>query len=158
MCTRDRSCAPARVPASQVSVLEFEFIMRGFWRPERGVDQRRLRPVLDSLEARGYRCFWQGESGRLAAASGPYWCDSFQFKTRSNLVCSHRPDVLKVLCGLAGLKASSNEGWLCAVATSGSRAMADRATLKLLRGATAAWRRRERSRDVRATQTNDAAG
>ena len=132
--------------------------MRGYWRPERGMDQRRLRPVLDSLEARGYRCFWQGESGRLAAASGPYWCESFQFRTRSNLVCSHRPDVLKVLCGLAGLRASRDEGRRCAVATSGPRPapvpVADRATLKLLRGATAAWRKRERARDVRETQTN----
>ena len=83
----------------RVSVLEFEFIARGFWRKDHP-EQRRLAPVLESLEAFGYRCFWQGEehaaSGRLAPASGPHWCDAFQFKGRANLVCSHLPSVLRI--------------------------------------------------------------
>ena len=83
-----------------MGVLEFEFIGRGFWRPDH-VDQRRLQPVLASLEGFGYRCFWQGENARLARASGAYWCDEFQFRLRSNLVCSHLPEVLKVFDGLS---------------------------------------------------------
>lgn len=89
--------------ARRIAVLEFEFIARGFWRSDKGRDQRTLAPVLGRLEAFGYRCFWQGEGGQLAAASGPFWCDAFQFRLRSNLVCSHRADVLGVFCRLAGL-------------------------------------------------------
>lgn len=80
--------------AKAVAVLEFEFIGRGFWRSDHQ-DQRLLRDVLRKLESFGYRCFWQGESGTLAPASGPYWCDAFQFRIRSNLVCSHLPEVLR---------------------------------------------------------------
>ena len=79
-----------------IAVLEFEYIWRGYWRHDKGVDQRHLGKVLASLEKSGYRCFWQGESGRLARASGAYWCDTFGFRLRSNLVCSHRADVLSV--------------------------------------------------------------
>ena len=86
--------------ARAVGVLEFEFIGRGFWRSGHS-DQRRLSDVLGALERRGYRCFWQGEDGQLAPASGPYWCDSFQFRLRSNLVCSHLAQVLRVFDGLS---------------------------------------------------------
>ena len=90
--------------ARRIRVLEFEFIARGFWRPDHP-QQRRLAPVLASLEAAGYRCFWQGEertaSGRLAPASGPHWCDAFQFKQRSNLVCAHEEAVLRAFAALA---------------------------------------------------------
>ena len=79
----------------RVAVLEFEFIARGFWRADRHQDQRKLAPVLRGLETFGYHCFWQGENGRLAPASGPHWCDAFQFRMRSNLVCSHMPVVLR---------------------------------------------------------------
>ena len=85
--------ADALLAARRVAVLEFEFIARGFWRNDHP-DQRRLKPTLTRLEAHGYRCFWQGENGVLAPASGPYWCDEFQFKVRSNLVCSHLPTVV----------------------------------------------------------------
>ena len=90
--------------ARRIAVLEFEFIARGFWRKDHA-EQRLLRPVLQSLEANGYRCFWQGEArttgGRLARASGKHWCDAFQFRHRSNLVCSHVPEVLKVFESLS---------------------------------------------------------
>ena len=87
--------------AKAVAVLEFEFIGRGFWRPDHQ-DQRLLRDVLRKLESHGYHCFWQGESGTLAPASGPYWCDTFQFRIRSNLVCSHLPEALKQFNALRG--------------------------------------------------------
>ena len=83
-----------------VAVLEFEYIMRGYWRYDKGADRRHLGDVLARLEKFGYRCYWQGESGSLAHASGPYWCDAFAFRLRSNLVCSHRPDVLRAFEGL----------------------------------------------------------
>lgn len=83
-----------------IAVLEFEYIWRGYWRHDKGDDQRRLAAVLRSLEGHGYRCYWQGESGRLARASGPYWCDEFAFRVRANLVCSHRQDVLNTFDSL----------------------------------------------------------
>ena len=79
-----------------IAVLEFEYIWRGYWRHDKGVDQRHLGKVLTSLGDYGYSCYWQGESGSLARASGAYWCDAFAFRLRSNLVCSHRADVLSV--------------------------------------------------------------
>jgi hypothetical protein len=88
----------------RVTVLEFEFIGRGFWRLDHP-EQRRRKHVLEALEGFGYRCFWQGEQhaagGRLAHANGRYWCDAFQFRARSNLVCSHMAQVLAVFEGLA---------------------------------------------------------
>ena len=87
--------------AKAVAVLEFEFIGRGYWRSDKAGDQRLLKSVLSRLERYGYNCYWQGESGRLAPASGKYWCDAFQFRMRSNLVCSHLPDVLRTFDALA---------------------------------------------------------
>ena len=87
--------------AKAVAVLEFEFIGRGYWRADKAGDQRLLKSVLSRLERYGYNCYWQGESGRLAPASGKYWCDAFQFRMRSNLVCSHLPDVLRTFDALA---------------------------------------------------------
>jgi hypothetical protein len=83
-----------------VGVLEFEYIMRGYWRADKGRDQRLLADVLARLETFGYACYWQGESGQLAHASGAYWCEAFAFRLRANLVCAHRPDVLRILDGL----------------------------------------------------------
>jgi hypothetical protein len=85
--------ASSLLESRAIGVLEFEFIGRGFWRADHA-DQRKLKPTLDALSRRGYHCYWQGESGQLAPASGAFWCDSFQFRLRSNLVCSHRGDVL----------------------------------------------------------------
>lgn len=70
-------------------------------RSDKGPDQRLLHPVLARLEGFGYRCYWQGESGRLAPASGPYWCDAFQFRVRSNLVCSHLSAAIQAFDGLS---------------------------------------------------------
>ena len=87
--------AHSMIAAQRIAVLEFEFIARGFWRSDHR-EQRLLGSTLQKLEANGYRCFWQGESGALAPASGPYWCDAFQFKMRSNLVCSHLATIVSV--------------------------------------------------------------
>ena len=84
-----------------IDVLEFEYIGRGFWRSDKGADQRQLSSTLATLQRHGYDCYWQGESGSLARASGQYWCDEFAFRLRSNLVCSHREDILRTLDGLA---------------------------------------------------------
>jgi FkbM family methyltransferase len=87
--------------ARRVAVLEFEFIGRGYWRADKGGEQRLLRHVLARLEGFGYRCYWQGESGRLAPASGPFWCDAFQFRLRSNLVCSHLREAIQTFQALS---------------------------------------------------------
>lgn len=87
--------------ARRVAVLEFEYIGRGFWRRDHP-QRRRLPRVVDALHGWGFRCFWQGESGRLAPLSGRYWCDQFEFRARSNIVCSHLPRVLRAFHSLAG--------------------------------------------------------
>lgn len=86
--------------ARSIDVVEFEYIARGFWRKDH-VDQRHLSHVLDRLDSFGYRCYWQGDSGKLARANGGFWCDGFQFRFRSNLVCSHLPSVLQAFEALS---------------------------------------------------------
>ena len=87
--------------ARAVGVVEFEYIGRGYWRADKGAERRLLQTVLARLEGFGYRCYWQGDHGRLARASGAYWCDAFAFRLRSNLVCTHRADVRRVFERLA---------------------------------------------------------
>ena len=53
--------------------------------------------TLDWLSTLGYTCFRQGNRGALAQASGGCWIAAFQERIShrwSNLVCSHRADVL----------------------------------------------------------------
>ena len=65
-------------------------------------EQRHLIDVLRVLQERGYSCFWQANSGRLGRVGpGEFWCDSFKFRFRSNLVCSHVPSILGVLRSIA---------------------------------------------------------
>lgn len=86
--------ADGALKAQRIDVLEFEYHGVGKWR------ERSLRDTLEYLDVYGYRCFWQGNAlvqGALAPASGPHWCDAFEFKSHSNLVCAYRADVLEAL-------------------------------------------------------------
>jgi len=84
--------------ARRVDVLEFEYHSKGMWAASRAAaDRRDLKAVLHSLDAAGYTCFWQGDSGALAQASGAAWCDAFEIRVHSNLVCSHVPAIVDAL-------------------------------------------------------------
>jgi hypothetical protein len=60
-------------------------------------DRRDLKTVLRALAGAGYTCFWQGDSGDLAQASGDRWCDAFEWRGHSNLVCAHAPRLIQAL-------------------------------------------------------------
>ena len=79
-----------------IDVFEFEY-MRA-WKQHLGVTA--LADTLRWLDGLSYTCFWQGNRGALAQASGGCWISDFQSRIShrwSNLVCAHRPDVLDVL-------------------------------------------------------------
>ena len=67
--------ARALLAAHKVDVLEFEYHSKGMWSDFRPPSDRRdLKAVLRWLHEAGYTCFWQGDSGALAQASGAAWC------------------------------------------------------------------------------------
>lgn len=79
----------------RVDVVEFEY-MRAW---KRVLGERSLQATLGYMESKGYPCFWQGNRGALAQASGKCWQEEFHTRIShrwSNLVCSHREDVLQV--------------------------------------------------------------
>ena len=57
-----------------------------------------LKQTLHSLSTSGYTCFWQGERGALAQASGDRWCDSFE-------LLSHTEHIEQLLREQPGLSA-----------------------------------------------------
>ena len=87
--------------ARRVDLLEFEYHSKGLWAEKLPVAERRdLKATLATLSASGYACFWQGDKGGLAEAGANRWCDGFEFRGHSNLVCSHREDVIGALRAL----------------------------------------------------------
>ncbi len=85
-----------------VDVVEFEY-MRA-WKHVMG-DERALQRHLAWLDGLGYTCFWQGNRGALAQASGTCWEESFHQRIAhrwSNLVCSHRADILEAMRKVRG--------------------------------------------------------
>lgn len=95
--------------AKRVDVVEFEY-MRA-WKQHLG--ERALEQTLAWLDGLGYACFWQGNRGALAQASGACWVDEFHTRIShrwSNLVCSHRPDVLAAFAGVRGEPARAAKG------------------------------------------------
>jgi len=78
----------------RVRMLEFEYHSKGGWqRP--GM----LHDVVNTLASFGYTCFWQGNSGRLAPLLP--WCDGFEFRKWSNIVCTWQGGLVKTLRSLA---------------------------------------------------------
>jgi len=85
--------------ARAVDVVEFEY-MRAW---KRILGERSLQATLGYMEGVGYTCFWQGNKGALAQASGACWTDEFHDRIShrwSNLVCAHRPDLLAAFRGM----------------------------------------------------------
>jgi len=82
----------------RIHLLEFEYHSKGMWAASQPpADRRDLAVVLRDLNAFGYTCFWQGDGGGLAQASGAAWCPSFEWRGHSNLVCSHLDRIIDAL-------------------------------------------------------------
>ena len=90
--------AASLLAARRVEILEFEYHSKGMWAATMPLtDRRDLKRVLSMLHGHGYTCFWQGDDGQLAQASGGAWCNSFEWRGHSNLVCAHRADLIEAL-------------------------------------------------------------
>jgi FkbM family methyltransferase len=76
------------IELQKIDLIEFEYHGQGAWL------RRSLKAVLAWLYTSGYECFWQGNFGRVAPASGPFWQEQFELKVWSNLVCSHIPQII----------------------------------------------------------------
>ena len=82
----------------RVDLLEFEYHSKGLWAAALPAGERRdLKSALTQLHEFGYSCLWQGDKGGLAEASGSSWCDEYEIRSHSNLVCSWREDLKSVL-------------------------------------------------------------
>ena len=84
----------------RIDVLEFEYNRK--WKAVFR-DPRPLKPVIDWLYQLKYVCFWQGNKGALATISGDCYKEETRNRfgfARSNVVCTHRADVLAVFRGL----------------------------------------------------------
>ena len=63
---------------------------------------RSLHTTLDTLHRHaGFKCFWQGDakpaphganSSLVAVDSGAAWCEAYEFRGWSNLICAHTDD------------------------------------------------------------------
>ena len=90
--------ARALLSQRRVGLVEFEYHSKGMWAAALpAADRRDLKTALSWLHDAGYTCFWQGDGGDLAQASGAKWCDVFEWRGHSNLVCSHLPRVVDAL-------------------------------------------------------------
>jgi len=84
----------------RIHMLEFEYSNQGKWsvclgcNPGTLLQRRSLRSTLRLLWRYGFTCLWQGDHGLLAPANGPAWCGAFDFRLRSNLICTHLEHVL----------------------------------------------------------------
>ena len=62
-------------------------------------EERPMGMVVEWMRQRGYYCFWQGNKGPLARVSAPCFVEETHKRLgfqRSNAVCTHREDILKV--------------------------------------------------------------
>ena len=84
-----------------VDVVEFEYHNKSFWEST-NPEARSLDSTLAWLHAISYACFWQGDNGCLAPASGRCWDQQFEIRSWSNLVCARDGEPQKELWALAG--------------------------------------------------------
>ena len=87
--------------AARGAEYRFEYHSKGMWASTLAQGERRdLKRTLQTLHAYGYSCFWQGDRGGLAEASGERWCDSFEWRGHSNIVCSHLQPLVRAMRSL----------------------------------------------------------
>ena len=98
----------------RVEVLEFEYHSVGMW-DGTTLHHRNLKNVSAALHNFGYSCFWQrgrdSESAKtdrssavdasLVSMNGVSWCDMYEFRSWSNIVCAHSPTVLAAMRSLS---------------------------------------------------------
>ena len=93
--------AAGLLAARRVELLEFEYHSKGLWAGSLPPSERRdLRVALQRLDGYGYACFWQGDRGGLAEAGGARWCDAYEWRGHSNLVCAWRAEMVSALRAL----------------------------------------------------------
>ena len=83
--------------AKRVEVFEFEYSRK--WKVVLQ-HARPIGPLVAWLASLGYTCFWQSNYGALAQLSAPCFQEDHHHKfgfARSNAVCTHRPDLVRVL-------------------------------------------------------------
>ena len=104
----------------RVRLVEFEYHGCGMWASSSG-SGRSLRTTLDTLHRHaGFRCFWQGDarpapyggnSSLVTVDAGGAWCEAYEFRGWSNLICAHTDDrpVITALDELARIVQSKAE-------------------------------------------------
>ena len=80
----------------RIRIVEFEYNRMGAW-----MEAHALERTIERLHRWRYECFFQGNFGQLARASGANWCAAYEFRGWSNLVCAHEPALLDAMGKLA---------------------------------------------------------
>jgi FkbM family methyltransferase len=79
--------------AHRVVFVEFEYHSIGYWGSAVPLSERRsLKATQQWLGALGYTCFLEADT--VAPISGPCWMDAFETRRMSNVVCTHRAELL----------------------------------------------------------------
>ena len=80
--------------AHRVVFVEFEYHSIGYWGSAVPLSERRsLKATQQWLGALGYTCFMEAWD-TVAPISGPCWMDAFETQQWSNVVCTHRAELL----------------------------------------------------------------
>ena len=80
--------------AHRVVFVEFEYHSIGYWGSAVPLSERRsLKATQQWLGALGYTCFMEALD-TVAPISGPCWMDAFETRRWSNVVCTHRAELL----------------------------------------------------------------
>ena len=79
-----------------VRILKFEYHGVGVWSAAHPY-RRNLKDVINRLYEWDYECFFDGNNGQLAPASGVNWCDQLEIRQWSNLICAHELLIVKQL-------------------------------------------------------------
>ena len=79
--------ADKALASQNIRVVEFEYHEKGQWAT------RSIHGTIDFLKKHHYQCFWSGVQGELSPFLNG--CN-YDFKSWSNVVCSHDPQVLQI--------------------------------------------------------------
>ena len=91
------------IESKRVQIFEFEHGNKGFWREDKGAEQRTLRAMAEGwLSKAGYTCYWETYKGRLVPVLGKCWATALLEQASphtlhwSNVVCAHERSTLDV--------------------------------------------------------------